>query len=242
MNTGCFARTIAGVAVTLSLVGCGNAPGKPRLEAVAPRPNQILDFPKLYQQNCAACHGAHGRQGAAISLANPTYLATAGIDNMRRTIVNGLPGTLMPAFAKPQGGLLTGAQIDVISKGMMQTWGSSSTRFSTLPYTSHTPADFAHGKIAYTTFCASCHGVSGAGAGRVGSIVDPAYLDLMSDEALRSTILAGRPDQGMPDWRSDDAARAMTDQEVTDTVAWIGSYRSPGQKPTGTRGSAENDE
>jgi cytochrome c oxidase cbb3-type subunit 3/ubiquinol-cytochrome c reductase cytochrome c subunit len=63
---------------------------------------------------------------------------------------------------------------------------------------------------------------------RTGSIVDPTYLALVSDQYLRTTILAGRPEEGMPDWRSDLAephARPMTDQEITDTVAWIASHR-----------------
>jgi cytochrome c oxidase cbb3-type subunit 3/ubiquinol-cytochrome c reductase cytochrome c subunit len=67
-----------------------------------------------------------------------------------------------------------------------------------------------------------------------GSIVDPAYLALMSDQSLRSTIIVGRPDEHMPDWRtdaSDPNTRAMTDQEITDTVAWLASKRiaTPGQ-------------
>lgn len=69
---------------------------------------------------------------------------------------------------------------------------------------------------------------------QTGSIVDPAYLALVSSQGLRSIIIAGRPDQGMPDWRSDITganARFMTDQEITDTVAWIISHRiaTPGQ-------------
>ncbi len=69
---------------------------------------------------------------------------------------------------------------------------------------------------------------------QTGSIIDPAYLALVSDQGLRSTIIAGQPEQGMPDWRSDltgTGARAMTDQEVTDTVAWMTSHRiaTPGQ-------------
>jgi len=82
-------------------------------------------------------------------------------------------------------------------------------------------------------FCAHCHGADGRGAkGQTasdpdavsGSIVDPSYLALISDQSLRSTIIAGRPDQGMPDWRSDisgPGSRAMTDQEITDIVAWL---------------------
>jgi mono/diheme cytochrome c family protein len=232
MNVGALTRAIASVFLGLSLTGCRGAPGKPHLEVATLRPDQVLDFPTLYSQNCAACHGAQGRQGAAISLANPVYLATAGIDNLHQAIANGLPRTLMPAFAKSQGGLLTDAQVNLLSRGIMQTWGTSSAGLETLPYAAHTAVDPAQGRVAYTMFCASCHGAGGAGAGPVGSIVDPTYLELMSDQGLRSTILGGMPGQGMPDWRSDSATRAMTDQEVTDTVGWIATHRTPAPYPT----------
>ena len=41
-------------------------------------------FRTLYKANCAACHGENGRDGAAISLANPVYLAIAGEENLRQ--------------------------------------------------------------------------------------------------------------------------------------------------------------
>ena len=234
MNQGSLIRAVAGAALCLCLAGCRNAPGKPQIGTATLRPEQVMDFPMLFKQNCAACHGAEGRQGAALSLANPVYLTTAGFDNLRHTISYGLPETLMPAFDKKQGGLLTDAQIDVLSKGMMQTWGASTAGMVTLPYASQSVGDAERGRISYTTFCANCHGANGTGnlhiAERTGSIIDPAYLDLISDQGLRSTIIAGRPDQGMPDWRSDMTGtnqRAMTDREVTDTVAWIASHRTP---------------
>ena len=59
-------------------------------------PEQVLDFPTLYRQNCAACHGVNGKNGAAIPLANPVYLAIAGEDTSRRSIAKGVPGKLMP--------------------------------------------------------------------------------------------------------------------------------------------------
>lgn len=67
-----------------------------------------------------------------------------------------------------------------------------------------------------------------------GSLVDPSYLALISDQSLRSTTIAGDPEQGMPDWRhdlSEAGARALTDQEITDIVAWLASHRTsaPGQ-------------
>ena len=39
------------------------------------------------------------------------------------------------------------------------------------------------------------------GAPHGGSVIDPAYLALVSDQALRTAVVAGRPDLGMPDWR-----------------------------------------
>jgi mono/diheme cytochrome c family protein len=225
MNARPLALSIMCCLLCLDIAGCMDAPGKPRLESTALRPEQVIDFPTLYRENCSACHGAQGRQGAAISLANPVYLTTAGPDNLSYTIANGLPGSLMPAFAKTRGGLLTNTQIASLTKGMIQSWGSS-TALVTLSYASHTNGDAARGKIAYAAFCAGCHGAEGTGAAHVGSIVDPAYLDLISDQALRSIILAGKPEQGMPDWRTDSSQRPMTDQEVTDTVAWITTHRT----------------
>ena len=59
----------------------------------------------------------------------------------------------------------------------------------------------------------------------MGSIVDASYLALISDQGLRSITIAGRQDEGMPDWRS-DGAQPMTDQQITDIVAWLASKRT----------------
>ena len=66
---------------------------------------------------------------------------------------------------------------------------------------------------------------------KLGSIVDPSYLALISDQNLRSIIIAGRPDEAMPDWRSDCSNTPMTDQQITDILAWLASKRvaNPGQ-------------
>jgi cytochrome c oxidase cbb3-type subunit 3/ubiquinol-cytochrome c reductase cytochrome c subunit len=209
-----------------------SAPGKPT-SAVEARPEQVLEFAPLYKQSCAACHGDNGKGGAAIALANPVYLATAGLDKLRGITAGGVPGTLMPGFGKKAGGMLTDAQIEVIAQGMVETWGSAPALggATPLPYSSSAKGDAAKGQAAFGTFCARCHGADGTGIpNKVGSIVDPAYLALVSDQGLRSIAIAGRPDLGMPDWRS-DGPRAMTDAEVTDIVAWMTSLRTaaPGE-------------
>jgi mono/diheme cytochrome c family protein len=225
--------TLLACSVCFATAGC-QAPGRP-VQAEAAHPDDVLDFPALYRQNCSACHGESGRRGATISLANPVYLAIAGTGNIQRVTAAGVAGTSMPPFGRPAGGMLTDRQIAVVADGIVHAWGhpEAVAGQSPPPYASSSTGDTAKGQMVYATFCARCHGTDGAGMNngktmRTGSIVDPTYLALVSDQYLRSTILAGRPEEVMPDWRSDLAephARPMTDQEITDTVAWIASHR-----------------
>jgi cytochrome c oxidase cbb3-type subunit 3/ubiquinol-cytochrome c reductase cytochrome c subunit len=218
-------------------VGCADAPGHPAPGPEVPRPDQVMAFAALYEQNCAACHGADGKNGAAMSLANPVYLAVAGEATLRKVAANGVSGKLMPPFAVSAGGTLTDSQIDSLVHGIVQTWRRPNVLgISPAPsYAANAKGDPTQGLKAYGEFCARCHGADGKGAKEApGSIVDPSYLALVSDQSLRSVIIAGRPDQAMPDWRSDIAgpgSRAMTDQEITDVVAWLAAQRTeyPGQ-------------
>ncbi|MDT7813864.1 MAG: hypothetical protein QOJ42_3780, partial [Acidobacteriaceae bacterium] len=190
--------------------------------------------------NCVACHGENGRDGVAISLANPVYLAFAGEDNLRHITANGVSSRLMPPFARSAGGMLTDQQIGVLAHGMVQHWGKEEVvaGLSIPQYRSTLTGDGARGQQAFGTFCGRCHGAAGEGStgdaksktGQIGSIVDGSYLALISDQGLRSIMIAGRPDEGMPDWRT-DAAQPMTDQQITDIVAWLATKRTvnPGQ-------------
>ena len=236
MNRYAVALALLACTACLGSLGC-EAPGKP-VHAETSRPDDVLDFTALYTQNCAGCHGKDGKGGATLPLANPVYVAVAGTDNIQRITANGVAGTSMPPFASSQGGTLSDRQIAVLTKGIIDTWGRAGTA-QLIPYAATAHGDPASGQTAYTTFCARCHGANGKGMKGdsgvwTGSIVDPAYLALVSDQYLRSTIIAGLLDKNMPDWRSDltgPTARAMTDQEITDTVAWIASHRvaTPGQ-------------
>lgn len=241
MKISALALALTATAMLMGATGCMEAPGKPRENSDAARPEQILDAKTLYRQNCAACHGDQGRNGAAISLANPVYLATAGVDNIRRVTRQGVSGTMMPPFGKGQGGLLTDEQIDLLAHGMVHEWARADALSGQAPpaYAAATAGDATRGQQAFGLFCARCHGADGAGTAsgpstHTGSIVDSAYLALISDQGLRSIVIAGRPDRGMPDWRAylqAPKARAMTDQEIGDVVAWLASHRTqtPGQ-------------
>jgi cytochrome c oxidase cbb3-type subunit 3/ubiquinol-cytochrome c reductase cytochrome c subunit len=222
--------------MALVLSGC-RAPGKPGPDPEVMRPEQVQDFATLYKENCAACHGEQGRRGNAISLANPVYLALAGREVLVSATAKGGEDKLMPAYAKSQGGTLTDRQIEILVDGMVRNWGRPGVLagVSPPPYAATAKGDAASGQTAFNAYCARCHGDAAKPAGgqprAAGPVTDPNYLALISDQSLRSTILAGKPDDGMPDWRG-FGPRPLTDQEVTDIVAWLATQRRtlPGQR------------
>ena len=221
----------AAVTAALVLASC-DLPGRPGPEPEVLRPEQVLDFATLYSQNCAGCHGAAGKGGAAVSLADPVYLAYADDATVRRVTANGVAHTLMPAFAQSAGGMLTDKQIDVLVRGI-RGWAGAAAPGGIKPpaYTAAAPGDAARGAAAYQTFCARCHGPDGKGGSGGHSIVDGSFLALISDQGLRTAVVTGVPGRDAPDWRSDAPGRPMTEQEVTDVVAWLASQRTqfPGQ-------------
>jgi len=213
--------------------GCGAPHGQPGKGSEVLAPSEVLEFGTLYAENCAGCHGAEGRGGAAIALANPVYLAIADDAAIRKVIVNGVRGTAMPAFAVSAGGMLTDGQIDVITKGIRSRWSRQGVLdTATLPsYTPKSTEDAQRGEVAYKTYCESCHGPGGGGGRKGSAITDDSFLALVSDQGLRTIVIAGRPELGAPDWRGNMPGRPMSDQEVTDVVAWLASRRvqNPGQ-------------
>ena len=222
------------------VAGCDHVRGRPGAGPEVPRPEEVVDFHTLYKENCAACHGPNGRGGAAIELANPVYLSYAGEQNIARVVAAGVPGSLMPPFAKSSGGMLTDRQVAAIAQGVMTEWNKPAAVMDpSIPaYSSTLTGESGRGQQVFMVACARCHGAAGEGSSRdskdknlhLGSIVDPTYLALVSDQYLRGITVAGLPDQGMPDWRG-DTTRPLTDQEVTDLVSWLASKRvaNPGQ-------------
>ena len=219
--------TLTAIAFLLS-TACINPPAG---DAEVMAPNQILDFDVLYKQNCAGCHGLGGRNGVAIALADPVFLAIADDATIHRTATNGVRGTPMPAFAQSAGGPLTDKQIDVLVRGV-RSWANSTpvAPAEIPPYAPKSAGDPERGAAVFRTYCSSCHGENGKG-GKAGSVVDSSFLALVSDQELRLNVILGRPAAGAPDWRNDTPGHPMAEQEISDVVAWLAAQRTetPGQ-------------
>jgi mono/diheme cytochrome c family protein len=224
---------VASALATALLSACGAPHGRPGNGSEPASPSEVMDFATLYSENCAGCHGTQGKGGAASALADPVYLAVIDDKTMRTVIATGVKQTSMPAFGANAGGLLTDKQIDVIANGIRSQWCKEGVLDGANPpsYTARTAGDVQRGETAYRTYCESCHGEDGKGGPKASAITNDSFLALISDQGLRTTVIAGRRELGAPDWRGNVPGKPMSDQEVTDVVGWLASHRvkNPGQ-------------
>ncbi len=215
--------------LALALAACDASPHRagPPIDPAVPDPRTVVSFAQLYRVNCAGCHGARGEGGAALGLASQTYLACVSDAEIRTVVAEGRKRTAMPAFAQSAGGFLSSAQVDALVAGI-RAWAAPGLRPDPgmPPYQASTTGDAQRGAGLFRDHCGSCHGVDGRGGKGVGSIVGEEFLDLVSAQALRTTILAGRPDLGCPGFRQ-NGQPTMSADGVSDTVAWLWSQRRP---------------
>src|SRR6202035_1852304 len=152
---------------------------------------------------------------------------------MHKVVEEGVRGTAMPGFSAKAGGMLTDEQINIVVDGIYNWAKGHEAPKDNLPPYSAALGDVDRGEAAFAQDCASCHGSDGEGVkGKAGSVVDPAYLGLVSDQYLRSVVIAGRPELGMPGFRDYVTGKPMTPDEISDVVAWLASRRqapAPGQ-------------
>jgi cytochrome c oxidase cbb3-type subunit III len=234
----------------LALAGCEppQLPGTPKPGNRPHSPDQDLSFEALYSLNCAGCHGADGELGPAPPLNDPMFLAIIPAEELDLVVRNGRRGTPMPAFSHAAGGTLTDEQVKVIVDGLRKHWGDASIDAATLPPylltkvegVQSAPGSRERGAQIFERACATCHGTNGAGVKREGVVASainvPAFLALISDQALRRIVITGRHDLGMPSYAHDDGRpldfEPLTPAEIDDLVALLADWRATGGATT----------
>src|SRR5262249_50851292 len=195
---------------------------------------------------CAGCHGADGRLGPAPPLNDPNFLALASEEDLLTVIAEGravTPGqkSPMPAFARDRGGALTAAQVKALAEGIKPRWGPPRSVPRAFKGAGAGSGDKHRGARLFARACAGCHGNDGEGVKREGKLLrkinDPAFLALISDQALRRYAITGRPDLGMPAY--DDKAgrpadfKPLTAVDIDDLAALLACWRQGRSAPEG---------
>jgi cytochrome c oxidase cbb3-type subunit 3 len=189
----------------------------------------------LFATHCAVCHGQDGRGGVGTPLNNESFLRTVSDDYLTKTIRQGRPGRIMPAFET-----LSDSQVEAIV-GHIRGW-------SDYPAASESPlslsGDAARGEVLYEQACARCHGEHGEGGSGTGvtfsrprdlPIIAPAlnnsgFLKSASNGMIYATVMNGRAGTPMKPYRD-----KLTPEEVADITVYIRSFEktaSPGQPET----------
>ncbi len=181
---------------------------------------------KLYSKHCSVCHNDDGMGGIGLPL-NSEKIEHFPRDYLFKTIRNGRPGRVMPAFSK-----LSDAQVNAIVDHVL-SWKKTKNIDIYSPLA--VAGDPQRGKPLFEEKCAACHGQNGKSIGtgtgvtlsreRKFAVVPPAlnnagFLASASDEWIKSTIKHGRPGTIMP---SQEVFK-LSEQQLNDVVSYVRSF------------------
>ena len=149
-----------GTAILIVMIG---APAAAQQHAGSMTPTDLEAGAKLYNAQCAGCHGPGGSQVTGVDLARGNFRSGASDEALARTIVDGIPGTAMRAHR------FTPQEISVLIAYVrsMSTAAASPTAFV-----------FGGNVVIGRTIvegkgrCLTCHRIYGSGARRATDLSD----------------------------------------------------------------------
>ncbi|MBM4008002.1 MAG: c-type cytochrome [Planctomycetes bacterium] len=210
---------LAGGIALIPATACDRLPGRPKAAQSAQEGSPEWTV-EVFNTSCRGCH-AQGAVGAAVPLMDSAYWRAASDEQVTRGVLEG-QGMLMPAFGLSGGGPFTPAQASALTRGMRALWGGGAQKSPEISGTL-VAGNASNGKSVFDVACAGCHGVGGS----AGSVTDPMYLRLISDQGLWTAVVAGRKALGSPAWNEPMPGRpnGLTTVEVADVVAYLSSQR-----------------
>lgn len=185
----------------------------------------------LYDQNCATCHGFNGSGGVGVPLSLPAFLDSVPDEYLSKTIRNGRPGRIMPAFKS-----LTDEEVKAIVDHVR---GFSDKPAPVYPDTP-VQGNAKRGGELFASHCAVCHGAEGQGGPGTGvtmsrprslPILAPAlnnggFLASATDAMIKHTLMTGREGTPMVSF----IENGLSEQDINDIVAHVRSYESAAGK------------
>lgn len=171
---------------------------------------------ETYATHCVACHGPDGLGTSLAPALNSANLRLKGIAAIERTILNGIPGTLMAPWQ------------DALSEEEVTSLLALITRWDEVPEGAIPPPDkplpvteqsLQLGADLYAQSCSRCHGPEGQGTPRAPSLNVKGFLEQTNDLAIQQIITSGVPGTAMPAWGD-----RLADAEIQAIVGFIRSW------------------
>ena len=189
----------------------------PVVAAYVPPPITEPNGAALFTSVCAPCHGLYGEGGSGPTLASVNFSQRFPVEGMHEDTIQNADELSQHVFERMSS--LTGAQLDAV---LNYTYSLSPGGGPVVLAPSSNQGDPANGAVLYTDWCANCHGPDGMTA--VGAnalvIVDPAFLEGVTDDHLVEIISAGFPlPNDMPAFRE-----ILSSQEISDLLAWLRTF------------------
>ncbi len=192
-----------------------------------PHAMAATDGARLYDRNCASCHGVNGKGGIGVPLALPSFQASVSDEYLRKTIRYGRPGRVMPSFSS-----LSKEEIEAIV-GHVRSWNPARrVSFSDKPV----KGDPVRGKKLFAQYCAACHGANGEGSKGTGvtfsrprdlpimapALHNPGFLTAATDSMIKATLMNGREGTPMVSFLK----QGLKEKDINDIVRYVRSFEN----------------
>jgi cytochrome c oxidase cbb3-type subunit 3 len=184
----------------------------------------------LFEENCADCHGEHGRGGLGLPLNLQSFLVIADAGYLIRSMRFGRPIRGMPSFAED----MSEADIRAVALYIKSWQYQPSIEVAN----GTVRGDAGEGRTLFKGLCAGCHGQNGeggpiAGGGHVigavsgiggPALADPGFLKSASDGYIKATLMYGRVGTPMGAYlKGRQGFVELHEYEIDDVVAYLRS-------------------
>jgi mono/diheme cytochrome c family protein len=191
-----------------------------------PNPETLALGAKIFDQDCAVCHGPNGegRIGATLTKDWP---AIGTSERLKEIISDGVAGSFMPAWSQSNGGPLTDEEIDAVVALLISRQTGDQSLLSDIPTPTPRPpitpipdvvGDPNSGAALFGENCVVCHGANGEG--RIGATLAKDWPAIRTDLRLKETISDGVSGSFMPAWGQANGG-PLSDGQIDDLVAFI---------------------
>jgi mono/diheme cytochrome c family protein len=170
---------------------------------------------KIYQEQCATCHGAQGEGGVGTALNNKKLLQNTVDDVLFSVIRSGVPSTQMPTWSVAYGGPLTDQDVRNVVE-FIRSWEPTAPVIEPEVFV----PSAERGLLLFNTACAVCHGIDGVKGLDGEPRSDRQALVALDDETFKDAIVNGLPAKGMPGYDN-----VLSAEQLEDLTALVGAWR-----------------